>query len=73
MVPVHRLSDALRDVAAKHLELVRDAIVRSRELLKFPPPDSFVGRKTQEPFPSADAAPRCWPNIEGGPKAGASK
>jgi hypothetical protein len=54
MVPVHRLSDALKDLAAKQLAMVRDAIARSRELLKFPPPDSFVGRKTQEPFPTEE-------------------
>ena len=35
----------------KHVRRV--IIDRARELLKQPPPDTFVGRKTQEPFPIA--------------------
>jgi len=29
----------------------REAMARSLELLRAPKPDSFAGRKTQEPFP----------------------
>jgi len=37
---------------AEHLRHVREVIARSRELLKKnPAPDTFAGRKTQEPFP----------------------
>ncbi len=34
------------------IEQLREIIARSRELLKEPPPDTFLGRKTQEPFPT---------------------
>jgi hypothetical protein len=51
---VHRLSNTMKDLAATHLELMREAIAKSREILKGPAPDSFTGRKTQEPFPSED-------------------
>lgn len=33
-------------------EQIREVIKESRELLKQPSPDTFLGRKTQEPFPS---------------------
>jgi hypothetical protein len=50
-VIIHRLSNALKDVAAQHLGMIRAALATSRELLKSPMPDTFLGRKTQEPFP----------------------
>jgi hypothetical protein len=52
MVPVHRLT--LKDLIVKHIEAVRVTIAKSREILEKPPPDSFVGRKTQEPFPKEE-------------------
>lgn len=36
----------------------REVSARSTELLKAPKPDSFAGRKTQEPFPQEDPAER---------------
>ena len=54
MAPVHRLSNTLKDFAARHLELVHEAITKSRKLLNMPSPDTFAGRKTQEPFPKED-------------------
>jgi hypothetical protein len=54
MVPVHRLPNTLKDLIVKHIETVRVAIAKSRDILKKPPPDSFVGRKTQEPFPKEE-------------------
>ncbi|WP_439360984.1 hypothetical protein [Bradyrhizobium sp. DASA03007] len=30
---------------------MRETVQRSREILKEPPPDTFLGRKTHEPFP----------------------
>jgi hypothetical protein len=53
MVLVDRLP-TLKDLIAKHIETVRVAIAESREILKKPPPDSFAGRKTQEPFPKEE-------------------
>jgi hypothetical protein len=53
---IHRLSNFFKDAQAKHLEFVREAIARSREVLGVPRPDTFAGRKTQEPFPDGDEA-----------------
>ena len=36
----------------KHVEQVRDAIRESRRALDLPLPDTFLGRRTHEPFPS---------------------
>jgi hypothetical protein len=51
---VYRVSNTLRDIASEHLRQMRDEIARSRELLKGPLPDTFLGRKTQEPFPKEE-------------------
>jgi hypothetical protein len=42
---------------ADQAEQMREVIRESRELLKQPGPDTFVGRKTQEPFPKEDDTP----------------
>jgi len=34
----------------------REATSRSFQILKLPAPDTFLGRKTQEPFPKEDAS-----------------
>lgn len=45
------------ELDAMHLQVMRDAIKRSCDILAAnPPPDSFAGRKTQEPFPKGEAA-----------------
>ena len=31
---------------------MRDQVRQARDLLKGPPPDTFLGRKTYEPFPA---------------------
>ena len=54
MVPIHRLPNTLKDLIAKHIEAVRTAVAKSHEILQKPPPDSFAGRKTQEPFPEEE-------------------
>lgn len=36
----------------KHVERARKAIRESREVLMLPRPDTFLGRRTHEPFPS---------------------
>lgn len=48
---VHRRSNTSKDLETQHLALVQEAIARSLEVLKSPLPDTFAGRKTQEPFP----------------------
>jgi hypothetical protein len=47
----YRVSNTLNDIASEHLRQMRDAIARSREILKGALPDTFLGRKSQEPFP----------------------
>lgn len=38
----------------QHVEQVRKAIREALEVLTLPRPDTFLGRKTHEPFPSED-------------------
>jgi hypothetical protein len=40
------------------LALAREALRRSYDALETPAPDTFSGRKTQEPFPQEDEAAR---------------
>jgi hypothetical protein len=47
---VYRASTTNQDLVAELRRLVQDA----RALLKQPPPDTFLGRKTFEPFPPED-------------------
>ena len=37
-------------VERKHLEQMREVVKNSRKLLEQPVPDTFLGRKTHEPF-----------------------
>jgi len=36
---------------AKQNDYVRELLERAAEVLRLPAPDTFLGRKTQEPFP----------------------
>jgi hypothetical protein len=47
---VYRVSSKLRELASEHLRQMHEAIARSREILNSALPDTFVGRKSQEPF-----------------------
>jgi len=47
---LYRVSNTLRDVTSEHLRQMHEAIARSREILKGALPDTFLGRKSQEPF-----------------------
>ena len=51
---LHRISNTLKDIDAQHLKWMHEAITKSRELLKSALPDTFAGRKTQEPFPKEE-------------------
>jgi hypothetical protein len=54
-----RLFRANRDFDVAQLRLMNDVIARSRELLqRHPVPDTFLGRKTQEPFPREEKKAR---------------
>lgn len=48
--PIHRPTPIDHEQA----EQMREVVEKSRELLKEPPPDTFLGRKTQEPPPNSD-------------------
>jgi hypothetical protein len=51
-VRVIRLSNSYRDREDKQLAWMRATIAEARQLLAdHAPPDTFMGRKTQEPFP----------------------
>lgn len=39
---------------AEHAKHIREIMKESREVLKQPNPDTFLGRKTQEPFPQKE-------------------
>ena len=42
---------------AVFLSRLRELIAESREILREPPPDTFLGRKTQEPFRNENDLP----------------
>lgn len=45
----------IQDINTNHVEQLREVIAQSQKLLgDNPTPDTFVGRKTQEPFPAED-------------------
>lgn len=41
-------------------EQMREVVDKARELLKQPPPDTFIGRGTRDPFPTADEELHRW-------------
>ncbi len=43
-----------RESDAKQQRAIRDAMARNLEILRRATPDTFLGRKTQEPFPQED-------------------
>jgi hypothetical protein len=54
-----RLSNTLKGSEEKHLEFAWTAIMQARRMLTdHPCPDTFLGRKTQEPFPSENVVQR---------------
>ncbi len=50
---------------APFLDQLREVIARSRAILSEPPPDTFLGRRTQEPFPEQAPSPDNAPVSEG--------
>ena len=52
---IFRPSNRFNDMEAKQVALARAAIAEARQMLADDPrPDTFAGRKTQEPFPHED-------------------
>jgi hypothetical protein len=61
----YRPSNNKKGPNAKHIEQMREAMAQSREILNSNPmPDTFSGRKTQEPFPKEKEWPGCSPPSE---------
>ena len=48
--PVARVRDVASEIAEQNIKM-REALAKAAEVLKLPLPDTFLGRKTQEPFP----------------------
>lgn len=48
---ISRVHDLASEIAEQNM-VIRGIIGRAVELLRAAPPDTFLGRKTQEPFPS---------------------
>ena len=51
---IFRIPSSLKDQEAQHLRQVYEAIALGLEILKAPLPDTFVGRKSQDPFPKEE-------------------
>ena len=51
---IYRIPNTLKDKEAEHLRQTRDAVARCIDILKAPLPDTFVGRKSQDPFPKEE-------------------
>ena len=51
---IHRIHHLTYEISEQNA-VVRDIIARCLEVLKIPTPDTFLGRKTQEPFPEENA------------------
>jgi hypothetical protein len=49
----------IRDLVARTLQIV----VAAKELLSRPVPDTFIGRRTYEPFPTEDKAEHLKANL----------
>ena len=45
---------SMADLIGRQNAATRDIVAKSREILRTPPPDTFLGRKTQQPFPDRD-------------------
>jgi hypothetical protein len=49
----HQVRDLASDIADQNAQM-RDIIAKAMDVLRTPVPDTFLGRKTQEPFPRED-------------------
>ena len=50
---IYRVHDMTGEIAEQNARM-RDTLARSRELLREPAPNTFLGRSTHEPFPKAE-------------------
>ncbi|MCS3447415.1 MULTISPECIES: hypothetical protein [Bradyrhizobium] len=61
MAVVHRIQDG--DAVKARLAFMRGRISASVKLLATPTPDTFLGRKTQEPFPKQESENGLMSNV----------
>lgn len=61
MAVVHRIQDG--DAVKARLAFMRGRILASVKLLATPTPDTFLGRKTQEPFPKQESENGLMSNV----------
>ncbi|MGY3234433.1 hypothetical protein ACVWZ4_005044 [Bradyrhizobium sp. USDA 4472] len=54
--PVYFVRHFAAEIAEQNAR-IRELIAQACEVLKLPKPDTFLGRKTQEPFPKEDLPP----------------
>ncbi|WP_157644389.1 hypothetical protein [Bradyrhizobium sp. WSM2793] len=53
-MPIDRHVHHPLPIDAAHVKMARDAISEALEVLRQPPPDSFLGRETYKPFPKGN-------------------
>lgn len=51
---ISRVRGSASEIAEQNTAHIREVIAKSREVLKEPLPDTFLGRKTNEPFPKQE-------------------
>ncbi len=51
--PIDRVHALTSEIAQQNAR-ARVLVAKCLEILRTPPPDTFLGRKTQEPFPRAE-------------------
>lgn len=56
-----RISDTAKWLVDTNLEYVRAVLAEGRRVLAEPCPDTFLGRKTHEPFPKGDNSQGRYP------------
>lgn len=53
---IHRAHDLAFEIAEQNA-YIREAVAKSREILRTPIPDTFLGRKTRESAPDEEREP----------------
>ncbi len=61
---IHRIQDETAAITQQNASM-REVIAKCLEVLKIPVPDTFLGRRTHDPFPFADEAQPVQPSATG--------
>jgi hypothetical protein len=62
--PIDRVHELVSEIGEQNAR-IRHSSAKAAEALKSPKPDTFLGRKTQEPFPMADDEAERWAHSPG--------